>query len=459
MSEEYGRRLKAHAEEIDRWREAKFATLNSPTEEANFDFDRFLAKYFLDGLRGQPVVHKTKNPLTLEYVSDRSNFERAVQSIAGLGTHFMSSVTIVGWKSHLERALDAEFAKLDSPNAKLHTPTAEANFDLDRFLAKYFLDGLNGKPAPHRTPDPITLFPFFQHRNRLGVAVALIPGLYINDANGEYGRKTIIGWDIDKIRSRVRHIEEEVAKKKAKEASDARAEMDRKWQHTLQRHHEYARRHRVPDGPLKLDDLTGSYIVRCDKIVEEYTPDEVMTLDISKPRNPLGTEAAFYFGIVEGTMLLALSENLLQMLRQDVEVERDEDTNLDEDGLQAGVYGNSGSRKRVADGAHAVQRSIKHRRGETPKTNRIYLQWAGRETGEGEIQLDTDNEQNGYLDVDESKLSAKGMFSSPSWFGRDVQISIFKVADQPSKVPELWSRFSEKQYSYESRARWGRGVF
>ena len=457
MSEEYGRRLKAHAEELDRWRGARFATLDSPTEEANFDLDRFLAKYFLDGLHGQPAVHKTKFPLTLEHVSDRSNFEKAVQSIVGLGTRFTSSVTIVGWKSHLERALDAEFAKLDSPNAKLHTPTAEANFDLDRFLAKYFLDGLNGKPAPHKTPDPITLFPFFQHRNQLGAAVALIPGLYINDANGQYGRDTIIGWDIDKIRSRVRHIEEEAAKEKEKEAADAKAEMDRKWQHILQRHHEYARRHRVPDGSLKLDDLTGSYIVRCDEIVEQYDPDEVMTLDIGKPRNPHGTEAAFYFGFLEGTMLLSMSENLLQMLRQDAKVDSDEDADPDEDGLQTGVYDNSGSRKRGADGAHAVQRSIKRKLGETPKTNRIYLQWAGRETGEGEIQLDTDNEHTGYLDVDESKLSAKGVFSFPSWFRRDVQLSIFKVADQPLKVPEPWSRFSEKQYSYESRARWGRG--
>jgi hypothetical protein len=210
-----------------------------------------------------------------------------------------------------------------------------------------------------------------------------------------------------------------VAKKKAKKAADAKAEMDRKWQHILQRHHEYARRRRVPDGLLKLDDLTGSYIVQCNEIVERYAPNEVMTLDISKPRNPHGTEAAFYFGFLEGTMLLAISENLLQMLRQDAEVDSDEDADSgedadpDEDGLQTGVYGNSGSRKRRADGAHAVQRSIKRKLGETPKINRIYLQRAGRETGESEIQLDTDNEHTGYLDVDESKLSAKRSVLSP----------------------------------------------
>jgi hypothetical protein len=433
--------------------------LDSPTQEANFDLDRFLAKYFLNGLSGLPAPHKTKDPLTLEYVSDRSKFNRAVQSIAGLEAHFTSSVTIVGWKGHLERAIDAEFAKLDSPTAKLHIPTTEANFDLDRFLAKYFLDGLNGKSAPHKTPDPITLFPFFQHRNRLGAATVLIPGLHINDANGEYRVTTIIGWDIDKIQSRVRHIEEEVAKKRAKEAAEARTEREREWQQTLQPHHEYVRRHRVPDSPLQVDDLTGSYVVRCDKIAEEYARGEVMTLDIVKPRNSLSTEAAFYFGIVEGTMLLAMSEDSLEMLRQDVEVDSDEDTDQDSDNLGTGVHGNSGSRKRMAKGTGAAPGSIKRRLGATLKANRIYLRWAGRETGEGEIQLDTDNEHTGYLDFDESKLSAKAVFSFPAMFGRDVQFSIFKVADQPSKVPEPWSHFSVKQYDYESTARWGRGFY
>jgi hypothetical protein len=54
------------------------------------------------------------------------------------------------------------------------------------------------------------------------------------------------------------------------------------------------RRHRVPDNQLKLDDLTGSYAVRCDEIGEEYAHDEVMILDIVKLRNSFNTEAVFY---------------------------------------------------------------------------------------------------------------------------------------------------------------------
>lgn len=447
--------MKAYAGQLDRWREYNFTSLSSPTQEANFDLDRFLAKYFLDGLHGQPAPHKTKDPLKLEYINNPSNFTRAVESITGLGARVNEVATIVGWKSCLERGIDVEFAKLDSPTAKLHIPTTEANFDLDRFLAKYFLDGRNGKPAPHKAPGPIILFPFFRHRNRLRDAVALIPGLSAEEAEGMYGKRTLIGWDIDKIQSEIRHIEEEVARKKAEKAAEERAEREREWQQTLRPHREYVRRNQTVNGPLKLDDIGGSYIVRCDKIMEDYTLDDVMTFDIVNPRSPLGTTAAFHFGIFEGTMLLAMSKDSLQMLRQEMEVDSDEDTDQ-EDSDDLSTNGNLGSRKRVAKGAHAAPGSVKRRPGMTPKPNHIYLQWAGRETGEGEIQLDIDD-HTGYLDFDETKLTAKGVFCYSEMYGKDseVSFSIFKVADQPSKTPEPLSRFSEKQYSYESRARWG----
>ncbi|OXV10329.1 hypothetical protein Egran_01912 [Elaphomyces granulatus] len=461
LSEEYSQKLKAYAEQLDHWRDHEFNSRSSPTQEANFDLDRFLAKYFLDGLQGQPAPHKTKDPLSLEYVNNPSNFKGAVQSIAGLGAHISTrGATVVGWKSHLERGIDVEFAKLDSPAARFHVHTSEADFDLDRFLAKYFLDGLNGKPAPHKTPDPITLFPFFEHRNRLREAVALIPGLCVAEAKGSNGKKTIIGWDVNKIQSKVRHIEEKLAREKAEAAAEARAERERVWQHTLHPHREYVRRNQAPSGPLKLDDIRGSYIVRSEKIMEEYSDDnDVMTLDIVNPRSPSSTTATFHFGIVEGTMLLAMSEDSLQMLRQEMEVDSDEDTDEDSsDDLSTSVHGTLGSRKRAAKGTLVAPGPVKRSRsGMTPNTNRIYLQWAGRETGEGVIQLDTDD-HTGYIDFNETKLTGNGVFCYPEMFGKSdsqVSFSIFKVADQPSKTPEPWSDFSEKQYDYECSARWG----
>ena len=152
------------------------------------------------------------------------------------------------------------------------------------------------------------------------------------------------------------------------------------------------------------------------------------TLDIAKPRNSVGTEAAFHFGVVEGTMLLAMSDDSLEMLRQDEEQDFDEDfdkdfdedsdedsdegRDRDSDNIRMGLHGNSGSRKGIAKGALSVSGSSGRRLGATPQANRIYLQWVGRETGEGEIQVDTDNRHTGYCDFEESKLSAKGVFST-----------------------------------------------
>ncbi|KAH0548642.1 hypothetical protein GP486_007814 [Trichoglossum hirsutum] len=454
LSKEYEGRLEAHARDLEHWRESEFSALDSPTEEANFDSDRFLAKYFLDGLRGQPAPHKTKDPLVLGYVSGQSNFSSSVRSIAGLEVRFTSSDTVVGWKDCLERWLDAEFAKLGSPDGDEillpHLPTSEANFDVDRFLAKYFLDGLNGKPARRKTPNPITLHSFSGNRDGLRAAVELIPGLHIGEAYGSHEISTIIGWDNKKVQSRVRRVKEEIKEK-------VRSEREQQWQQTLQPHREYVTRHRTSTRPLCLSDITGSYIVRCDKLAEEYTPDAEMTLDIVKPDNPLGTKAAFFFGAAQGTMLLATSEGSLQVFRQQVEAE---DRDQDSDDSSMGDHDDSPPTKGKAKETRAPPSgSIK--RGTTrttttttPKANRIHLQSAGRETGEDEIQLDPDNKHTGYLDFDKSKLSAKGVFSF-SMFGEDIPFSIFKIADEPSNEPEPWSCFSENQYDYESKARWG----
>ena len=87
--------------------------------------------------------------------------------------------------------------------------------------------------------------------------------------------------------------------------------------------------------------------------------------------------------------------------------------------------------------------------------NRVFLQWAGRVVGTGEIELET-NKHTGYLDFDESKASAQGLLAYPEFFGDEkLAFVIHKVADQPSNIPDPWSDFSEKQYDYLSRARWG----
>lgn len=76
---------------------------------------------------------------------------KAVQAVPGLVAHIIRRLTLVGWEDSFEHGLDAAFAARSAPGARFHIPTSEANFDLDRFMAKYFLDGLNGKPDPKKT--------------------------------------------------------------------------------------------------------------------------------------------------------------------------------------------------------------------------------------------------------------------------------------------------------------------
>src|SRR5437764_10122621 len=140
-----------------------------------------------------------------------------------------------------------------------------------------------------------------------------------------YGTSTIIGWDVDKGMLRKREIEEEKEKDEVEEAAAALAAKEAEWQRALQPHREYMKNRQVPPGPLKLDHLTGSYVVRCEKM-EDYGGDcDVMTLDIAQPCNAHGVTAAFVFRFVEGTILLALSDDELQLLRQDLEADSDEE--------------------------------------------------------------------------------------------------------------------------------------
>lgn len=371
----------------------------------------------------------------------------AVKAVPGLAMHIGSDLTVVGWKPTFQRGMDEAFVKL--ADYGLHVPTSEANFDLDRFLAKYFLDGLNGKPVPRKTPDPITLYPFFEHQDGLRTAVASIPGLHLCEAHAVYSLRTLIGWDINKVKLQKRKIEEEAAKTKASEASEALAVKEDKRHHDLQPHREYMKNHHAAAGPLSLDNLAGSYIVQSETAEEYRRDDEAMTLDIIPPDNAHGTVATFNLGLVEGTMLLALSDDALHLLRQDVGYDPEDSDGDDYDG-----YGNK--RKRKAEGTHAGQGPIKRRLGASPKPNRVYFQWAGRDTGERVIQLDYDNKHYGYLDFDVSKAHAKGQFAHPSFFGDEPLIfSIHKTTDRPSKkTPDSWSQFSEKQYAYECGARW-----
>ncbi|GIJ82271.1 hypothetical protein Asppvi_000777 [Aspergillus pseudoviridinutans] len=452
LAEQYSNLERAREERIGCQRAAKFATLDSPSREARFDPRLFLAKYFL-GPSGAPDKEKQREALILEDV-DGSDFSKAVQAVPGLVARVTRRLTVVGWEDTFARGLDAAFATCSAPGAPLHIPTSEANFDLDRFMAKYFLDGLNGKPDPTKTTEAIELYTFFEHLPRLITVVQSVPGLHLIRVEGADCEYTIVGWDMAKVTAIKKGHEDEREQKKAEKEAKERAERRKCWHKALQPHRDYMKSYRPPAGPLKLDDLVGSYSILCEAIDEHlgnYHDD--LTLEIQKPASANGVVAAFNLGLIEGTMLLAFSDDALHRLRKEQPPELTYYEEEEED--ESDSYG-SNSKKRKASGSPGGQ-AIRRRLGETPKPNRVYLQWGGRMV-DAEIEVDEGDEHTGYLDFDASKAIARGEWIYPAMWGKERKLafSIYKRGDQPRETPENWNYWTQKWYDIECRDRWGR---
>ncbi|KAI9933589.1 hypothetical protein MW887_008062 [Aspergillus wentii] len=224
--------LNNHDEVVKKWRAAEFSKLKSPSDEAYFDPSLFIAKYSLESLDGPPDMGKQNNALILKKVSGRA-FEMAVQRIPGLVARITRDLTVIGWENSIERGLDSAFATISS-DCQFDIRTTESNFDFDRFMAKFFLDGLNGKPNPRKYSEPIDLYPFLDQNKKLEAAAASIPGLKVCRVKGRSSLTfTIVGWDSYKLVLKKKEFEEERAREEAEEAAEKKTEMEERWQETL----------------------------------------------------------------------------------------------------------------------------------------------------------------------------------------------------------------------------------
>ncbi|ODM17597.1 hypothetical protein SI65_07272 [Aspergillus cristatus] len=179
LSQQFRQRVDVYNEAALKRRAEIFSRLESPTEEAAYDPDLFLAKYFLTADKA-----KQKDSLFLKYC--RPGLTKAVRKISGLTIReprgrvvYRDVSVVVRWEESFERAIDDLFAKISNHDQPFVVPTVEANFDIHHFMAKYFLDGLGGKPDPKKTPEPITLYSFLENEWEVRAAFASIPGLQI----------------------------------------------------------------------------------------------------------------------------------------------------------------------------------------------------------------------------------------------------------------------------------------
>ncbi|KAI1302877.1 hypothetical protein F5Y03DRAFT_190926 [Xylaria venustula] len=454
--EEYARAVQKHKFEVEKWHKENFSKLGDPSAEARYDLDFFFSKYFVDD-NGLLAPEKTPKPVIIWDIHNESeSLRRRVDAVPGLKARVTGSLSVIAWAPGLEKGIDAAFTMIDSPDVKADHPSLEASFDPDRFLAKYFLDSLHGERAYNKQKRPLTLTFRVAAFDRVTFeklleATKRIPELLMQETRKPVPKNSwnnseaciIVGW-AKQVIPQVESWEIEIAKIKRLDAKREERIKEKAILAELKPHINYARARRpYPSGPFALNHLTGSYLIHCRRIQDDYGGElSLMTLDIHAPTSAHGTVAAFNIGVVEGTMLLASSEQSLQLLRDEQLAQSDDEEELSEPDYSSTL----GKRKAKAhgnDNARTFKRRLGSDNSQSP--GRFYLQWAGCETGTAELVMDEDHERTGYLDLDKTGMTARGQFHYRALFGdKPLVFTLLKVADQPRKTPDTWSSYCEE---------------
>lgn len=472
----------------DTFSEKAFEELESPTEEAKSDPDRFLAKYFLDQ-DGEPAPGDYQEAFVLWVDGLETGITTKVEDIPGLKAYCsdLLKLTVVGWSGRaFERGLDEAFSRVSEADSSITTPVdtpdAEAIFSVERFLAKYFRNGIRGRPDKRKTPQPVQLKSWVYENNhvlRESVRSMYSDGLRRAKAKTKDGHVVIIGWGGESVRSWARGVEIEAERKIESEEVSTRTAGEEQRRageiadfgkvqeryRVLRDHERYVMGPRAPTGASIIENFAGSYVFECPEISERWPGhDTPMTLDVQAPSSTFGTKAAFSLGVLEGTMLLGTTEVGIRLLEQEIEeAEKNEKGELGEphehkDALchvdVHGVPEAGRAAKRKAHGQPGSSRPVARRRLEsTARPNRVLLRWRGRGTVTGEIEgVYSQRRQVGYLDVSADGLTGKGKMAHPSLFDKRLHIKIYKMGSEPRNRSTSWSELSGSPVG--GRSRW-----
>ncbi|RYP31959.1 hypothetical protein DL767_005500 [Monosporascus sp. MG133] len=344
----------------------------------------------------------------------------------------------------------------------LGLPEAEANFDVGLFMRKYFLDAA-GSPDRAKLPlllpdEPVVCLAAgalpLRREEELRDAVRKVDGLVLEDQSvgvddgggGGEGRNMFralfLGWSEEAIARRATQWEgqkrEEVAREREralpKEAQLKEDEADGG-------HAAYLPTLDADPGRREFD-ITGSYVVRCPSIEEQWDgPEGDMVLDVRPcARTPGVYEAWFRFRVLEGVMLLSADRALLVRHRNAVDRLRSREEDWDWDYLRddddattsAAATETTRKRKRKSDTASA----------QNPR--RFWLMWNGRETGEGHLQADLDMNHMGCIEFLDGRLARFRGQMNLEFVGGDDRFEGRKVADAPA--PGRGERCAWDQY-------------
>ncbi|KAJ0415171.1 hypothetical protein BJY00DRAFT_267303 [Aspergillus carlsbadensis] len=485
LKDEYAKKMEDYEEARLEWRRDWFSKEQTPSGEASFDPELFLAKYFLTELQGTPDKTKQKTPMILsKMISHERKLEEAVRRVPGLSMHVKNVGTVIGWEESIPAAMKELFGTLCRQQRRLadNLPTAEVEFDVDMFLAKYFLKP-NGQPDPRKTKLPIRIDPrSYSVPHFLAMKVEKIPGLHLASAKttGFFSQKTyFIGWDLDKINKRIRAADEKAAKEEAEREAraEARAIKDKERQEKEEKkaekkkaalfkpHHDFMAT--LGPGPqpgeFSLNDITGSYLVQSEDMqytvwVERW---DRLEMHIQPPKSPHGVVASMDFGFVKGMMLLALSTQSLRDLADEMMVDPNRPGNEEEERTSDAEVPVPGTRKRKRKSARKPKGPVppvsRVFGGIGPQPRRVFFRWVGEDpkSKKFEVPAGVDQASNcGYLDFEASRGVARGKLAYfPHLFGKHkLALQLYKVSSEPREEPlRKWSDYQSPPNAVGSR--------
>lgn len=256
-------------------------------------------------------------------------------------------------------------------------------------------------------------------------------------------------------------------------------ELQSRWATKLERHQAFKRKKSTTASskqPFDLESIRGTYIVKCKEIEEQWpsSSDDLRLRIMNSQR--AGWTGIFDFGVLEGVMLFGTDRQRLNQKRSDIErgescdseleeeigsesdeddAELDEDECEDDDRYDDDKYEAeisptpSSSRKRDAPtGGASRPSSSKRSKQSAAQPHRVFLQWRGCETGEGEIQLDDDNQNTGHLDFTDASCTEFHGVASFVFVGDQVEFQGYKIESLGGPATRSWMDYSEADYEF-----------
>ncbi|RAH69402.1 uncharacterized protein BO66DRAFT_420893 [Aspergillus aculeatinus CBS 121060] len=274
-------------------------------------------------------------------------------------------------------------------------------------------------------------------------AAEKVVGLHHETARGPQTKVIYMGWNKAAVGKAAKgHAAKE---KKEIEAAERKRETDR-----AKLHADYRRKSREAPSPV------GSYIVDCEEIKDQWPEDaDGLTLDIHETATPGVFEAGFYFGALEGAMIICADEGVLE--RYCAELEREEDDDSQEEGLidgnsdDSGVEGDGSPKLGVKRKVPVSQSGRSTKKSKQSPSRLYFLKLLGCETGEGEIFNEPDDGSIKFRDGNFDSFEGQ---ANMTFIGDGIAFTGRKVSDLPGSSGGVWDEYSWRHHENARIGRW-----